>query len=176
MCARRSFRLRCIFSSHANTGRDRDGDGDDSLVHASETDARSRPNSLFCANTSREAHAESHTNINHIYCGPNESLSAKTADATSGFCPPSFTACEPGPRRFRRGSLAQRDQPVNRSSHVIKYKSHPPTRRFRNDDSPSPSARLDAFLFHGRNTRLGSLNFWQSDKPFTPANTSFSPG
>lgn len=37
--ARRSFRLRYIFSSHANT-QGRDGSGRESLVHASETDAR----------------------------------------------------------------------------------------------------------------------------------------
>lgn len=63
VCRSPSFRLRYIFSSHAST-KHRTG----RLSRTRERDGRSgRRNSLFCANTSREAHAESHTNINHTY-------------------------------------------------------------------------------------------------------------
>jgi len=140
---------------------------------ARERDGRpGRPNSLFCANTSREAHVESHTNINHIYCLTKLFRRKRTADATSGVCRRRFSRLA-SRDRFRRGSLAQRDQSANRSSHCYQIKPHPPTRRFRNDSPHSPPASTRSFFTV--ETRVGSLNFWQSDKPFTLANTSFSP-
>jgi len=151
VCTRQSFRLRYIFSSHANTRRD----GTTLSYTRAETD---RPNSLFCANTSRAAHAESHTNINHIYCRPNETLSAKTADAsrTASASLAVFHACEPRPLSTRKPcatwSVREPEFPC------YQIKPHP------FDDVSemtilSPPIRLDMFLFHGRNTRSDLLIF-----------------
>lgn len=101
--------------------------------------------------TSKEAHVESHTNINHIYARSNETLSANATSAVLL-------------SRLRvRFAFDEKKPYVMRSVHKSKFpyyqiKSYCPSRHLKNDDSLI-SIRFDAFLFHGRDIESDLLIF-----------------
>jgi len=156
VCVCRSFRLRYIFSSHANTRRDE-------TTPSSYTRARrtAGPSKFFILRKHVKRDARWKSYKYKPYIPPNETLSAKTNGGRHDerSLPPSFfTACEPRPLSTKPCATRSVHEPKFPLLSNKTASSDATFQKWRFPHSPLDSTRS----FFTVETRVGSLNFWQA--------------